>query len=139
ADAIGPLVGIFKIGLAFALALVLALGITISADTLTAVLYLTIFKLPRALLKWVAVLPLLTLPIAWFVFVRLPLPTNLALLVVEGFVVLFEAAFLYWQGRKVLPLWHAFFMSLVVNAASYGLGLVIVSWLQWELYQIRGW
>lgn len=100
-----------------------ALVFTLVIETLAAGVYLLVFRQRRAVLKWVPLASLISLPLVWFFILRSPLPALVSTSVAEGFAVLFEAGFIYALSRKTFSPRHAFSMSLVMNAASFLLPL----------------
>jgi hypothetical protein len=98
----------------------LALVITLAIETVVAGLYLLAFKLPRLVLFWAPPASLLSLPVVWLVFPRLLFPAGLVMCLYELFVVIFEAAFLYFTNRRRgLSPAHATALSLLMNFASF--------------------
>jgi hypothetical protein len=102
-----------------------ALAATIALEVAVAIIYLGAFRLPRAILGWVGLSSILTLPIVQFVFPRLPLPGGWIVGLSEGFAVLFEAGLIYLAARRAMPLKHAAALSLVMNGVSFAVGLLL--------------
>jgi hypothetical protein len=102
--------------------------LTLVLETLVASVYLSVFHLPRVVLGWVPLSSVLTLPVVWFVFPQLAAPAGLVLGLAEGFAVLFEAGLIYLAVRRTVPLKHVAALSLVMNAASFLVGLLL-----WQL------
>jgi hypothetical protein len=107
-----------------------ALFATLLIETFVAGLYLLVFRLRRAVLKSVPFASLITLPLVWFFILRSSLPAVTSTGLAEVSVVLFEAVFLYGLNRNTLPLKHAIAMSLVMNAASFLIPLLLEMWLR---------
>jgi hypothetical protein len=101
------------------------LGATIAIEIVAAIVYLAAFHLPRTALGWVPLSSALTLPVVWFVFPNLGLPALWAIGLAEGFAVLFEAGFIYLALRRTISLKHAAALSLVMNGASFLIGLAL--------------
>jgi hypothetical protein len=102
--------------------------LTIVVEMLFASLYLSAFGLPRLVLGWVPVASLVTLPFIWSVFPLLIVPGIILTVVSEVFAVGVETFFLHRVTSKALSLHHTFWLSLVMNAASFGVGLWIYIW-----------
>ncbi len=99
--------------------------LTLLLETAIAALYLGAFRLPRTLLGWVPLSSLLTLPIVWLAFPLLGLPGRWGTGLAEGFAVTAEAGLLYAAAHGAVPLRHVAALSLVMNAASFSLGLLV--------------
>jgi hypothetical protein len=102
--------------------------LTLVLETLVASVYLSVFHLPRAVLGWVPLSSVLTLPVVWFAFPQLAAPAGWVLALGEAFAVLFEAGLIYLAVRRMVPLKHVAALSLVMNAASFLVGLLL-----WQL------
>ena len=102
-----------------------ALALTLATETAVAFMYRAVFRLPWLLLLWVPLASLLTLPFVWLAFPRLPLPDIWVIALAELFVVVIEACCLYLAPRQRLRLAHAVALSLVMNSASFLLGLLV--------------
>lgn len=102
-----------------------ALGLTLVSETLVAALLFAALQIPRFLLSLVPLGSLLTLPVVWMVFPNLALPAGLSTGLAEGFAALFEAGFLYFASGKTLSIRQVLLISLLMNGASYALGLFI--------------
>ena len=102
-----------------------ALGLTLVSETLVAALLFAALQLPRFFLGLVPMASLITLPVVWMVFPNLPLPGGLSTGLAEGFAALFEAGFLYFASGKTLSVRQVLLISLLMNGASYALGLLI--------------
>lgn len=100
-------------------------GLTLVLETLLASIYLAVFGLPKHLLGWVPIASLVTLPFVWFVFPQLGLSAGLTTGMSESFAVAAETLFLYFTSGRSLPFRHAAALSLIMNAASFGLGWFI--------------
>ena len=98
---------------------------TLVVETLLAVVYLGVFRLPARVLASVVVANIISLSVVWLVFPQLTLPAALITVVSEAFALLFEAGFIYLLNRRRLPLKHAIALSLLMNAASFVIGLLL--------------
>jgi len=98
---------------------------TLALETLVASIYLGLFRLPRAMLGWVPLSSLLSLPVVWFVFPRLAFPAVLIVGLSEVFAVAFEACFIYLVARRTMSFRHVAVLSLVMNAISFSVGLLL--------------
>jgi hypothetical protein len=101
------------------------LGATIAIEVLVAMAYLTVLRLPRTALGWVGLSSVFTLPVVWFVFPNLRLPSGWSTGLAEGFAVLFEAGLIYVATRRTMSLKHAAALSLVMNGVSFLVGLLL--------------
>jgi hypothetical protein len=99
--------------------------VTLVLETLVAVGYLRAYGLPQAALGWVPLASVLTLPVVWFGFPELHLASGWITGLSEGYAVLFETGFLYLATWRSLSLRHAFLLSLIMNAASFLIGLLM--------------
>lgn len=105
----------------------LALLATLVVELLVAVLYLSLLKLPRALLIWVLVANLITLPIVWFLLATVPLPAVLVICGYELFAVVVEVVILYMGGRKWdFALKHALTLGVIMNLLSFLVGFMFL-------------
>ncbi len=98
---------------------------TLVLETLVASAYLSFFRLPRAALGWAPLSSLLSLPVVWLVFPRLPLSAGSIVALSETFAVLFETGLIYLVARRLLPLKHVAALSLLMNGASFLFGLAL--------------
>jgi hypothetical protein len=104
-------------------------ALTLVVETLVAGLCVGAFALPRSLLGVVPVASLFSLPVVWFIFPLLALPWALVVALSEVFAVVFETGFIYAFTRWAMPLRTAAVLSVLVNSASLGVGLVVSLWL----------
>ena len=102
-----------------------ALGATIALELLVATVYVSVFHLPRALLGWVPLGSVLTMPVLWFVFPLLPLSSGWVVGLSETFAVTFEAGLIYLVTRRTTSLRHVAALSLLMNGASFLVGLLL--------------
>ena len=102
-----------------------SMPISLAVELVVAAIYLLIFHLPKRWLGWVLLVNLLTLPLVWFAFPLLGLPALWITILSEAFVFLVEALLLKLFSGGRLSWTHALALSLVMNAASYGVGLFI--------------
>jgi hypothetical protein len=100
--------------------------LTIFAELGVAALYVSLFRLPTTLLRWVPLASLLTLPLVWFVFPRLPAPAGSIIIAAEVCAVGAEAILLYALARRKVPWRHAAALSLAMNAVSFAAGLALL-------------
>jgi hypothetical protein len=102
----------------------IALVSTVLIELVVALVYLLVRKLPLQILLWVLVGNLLSVPVVWFVIPFLGLEPTPTTLLSELFAVVFEALFVYWLSRKRISLGGIAILSLLMNAASYLIGLL---------------
>ena len=100
---------------------------TLVIETLVASAYLSLFRLPRAMLGWVPLSSLLSLPVVWLVFPQLPFSAGLTVALSETFAVLFETGLIYLVARRLLPLKHVAALSLLMNGVSFLFGLALAT------------
>lgn len=98
--------------------------VTLLAELGVAAAYLSFFQLPKALLGWVPIASLVTLPLVWLVFPQLPVPAGYVIAAAEVFAVAAEAGLLYFAARRRVSLRHVAALSLAMNAVSFAVGLV---------------
>jgi hypothetical protein len=113
-----------KRGLGNLLCCVPSWALTLVVETLIAGLYMSAFQLPRALLGVAPLASLFSLPVVWFAFPQLALPWLAVVGLAELFAVVFETGFVYAFTHWTMPLRHAAILSLLMNAASFGLGFL---------------
>jgi hypothetical protein len=101
-----------------------SLALTLIIETLIASLFLGAFHIPRSFLGLIPLASLVTLPAVWFVFPYLPLAPMLNTGLSEIFAVLAETAVIYWGTVKTIPLRQVLLLSFLMNAASFGIGLL---------------
>ncbi|MFN2269411.1 MAG: hypothetical protein ACK2US_01155 [Anaerolineae bacterium] len=101
------------------------LAATIALEIVVAMAYVSIFHLPKAVLGWVPLASVLTLPVVWFVFPQLRLAAGWEVGLSEGFAVLVEAGLVYLATRRRIGLKHAAALSLAMNSFSFLLGLLL--------------
>ena len=101
----------------------IALVSTVFVELVVALIYLLVRKLPLRILLWVLVGNLLSVPVVWFVIPFLGLEPTPTTLLSELFAVVFEALFIYLFSRKRVSLSGIVILSLIMNAASYLIGL----------------
>jgi hypothetical protein len=100
-----------------------ALLITLLVEVVVADAYRVHVPYPRYL-GWVMLASVLTLPVVWWIGLGVrDYVAGLAL--AETFAVVFEAGFIYFVFRKALTFRQSSFLSLIMNAASFLVGLVI--------------
>lgn len=108
----------------------LALPLTLLIELGVAAIYLARAKIARNL-TWVFAANVLSLPVAWFAFPLMTLNPVLIIVLLELSVVLFEALFLYATGRgRGMVIRQAGTLSLLMNTASFALGLLLGTGLQ---------
>ena len=112
---IEPLVGGPFQGYGFLFALI----VTIVIETIVAAVYVLLTRLPRSVLALVPFASIISLPLVWFVFPRLPLSVPLSIILAEVFAILFEAAFIYYPHRQTISFRRMFYLSLLMNAFSF--------------------
>jgi hypothetical protein len=101
-----------------------ALFLTSSIEAIAATIYLRLMKIKLRMLIWVVLANIISLSLIWFILAQI-LETGevVFILIAETFAVVFEAAFLYFFGRKIgVNLGQAIILSLFMNAASFSLG-----------------
>jgi hypothetical protein len=101
-----------------------ALFLTVTIESVTALVYLLLMKMKLRILVWVVLANLISLSVIWLLFAPMIETMELVFIfIVEVFAVVFETAFLYFFGRKLgLSLLQATFLSLFMNAASFTVG-----------------
>jgi len=102
-----------------------ALVFTVVVETLIGAVYLLVFRQRRRVLAWIPVANVISLPLVWFLILRLQWSAGASTAFAEGFAFVFEAGFLYYASRKALPLKHAIFLSLLMNTASFVLPFLL--------------
>lgn len=98
--------------------------LTLVVETLIAGSYLRAFGLSQAVLPWAPVASLLSLPILWFAFPLLGVPSGWIVGLGEAFVLALETTLLYAVSRRVLAFKHVVVLTVLMNAMSFVLGLL---------------
>lgn len=100
---------------------IIALVLTLILEIITALIFVSIAKIPKKVLVSVIIANIISLPIVWFVF---PLIKNipLAILLGEIFAFVFEAYFIYSLNRQIITLKKSFVLSLIMNLVSLLIG-----------------
>lgn len=110
----------------------IALLVTLILELLVALIYVSVKKLPKKILKSVLLVNFITLPIVWFIFPLYEYPM-MAILLAEIFAFIFEGFFLYLLNKKHLSLRKAFVLSILMNLLSLAVGFIpftmLTSWL----------
>ena len=101
------------------------LFLTLLLETLIAGLFTSTLGLSRALVGWVPLASLFTLPAVWFGFPLLPVTPLLSTGLAEGFAVLAEAGLIYLVTQRTVPFRLVLLLSTVMNAVSFIAGWVI--------------
>ncbi len=102
-----------------------ALLLTLVLETMIGGIYFNLFGLPRALLGWVPLVSLVTLPAVWYAFPLLPLPDFWVTGLSEGFAFSAEAGLLFLAFRGGISLKHIISLSLLMNLISFLAGLAL--------------
>jgi hypothetical protein len=102
----------------------LALPITLGVEAAVAAAYRKRAPFPRRYLLWILLASVLTLPVVWWIGLEMS-DFGAGLALAEIFAVVFEAGFIYLVFRKALTFRQSAFLSLIMNAASFLVGLVI--------------
>lgn len=98
---------------------------TLGIETIVAGIFLAAFHLPRTVLGFVPLASLITLPLVWFAFPLLPVASGLVMAAAEITAVLLEAAFIFFAAFRRIPFRLVLLLSLVMNAISFGIGLLL--------------
>lgn len=101
------------------------LFLTLLLETLFAGLFTSTLGLSRALVGWVPLASLFTLPAVWFGFPLLPVAPMVSTGLAEGFAVLAEAGILYLAVQRTVPFRMVLLLSTVMNVVSFIVGWVI--------------
>jgi hypothetical protein len=102
---------------------------TVSIELIVAAIYTKIIKVKKSFLLLVVLANILSLPIVWFIFRPIFSDDIIFWSVAESFVVIFEAAFMFLFGRRYeITLKQVSILSLLMNTASFLMGLIIVYW-----------
>jgi hypothetical protein len=102
-----------------------ALAATIALELLVATIYVNALHLPRTILGWVPLSSILTIPVVCFAFPLLALPSGWVVGLSETFAVVFEAGLIYLATRRTTSLRHVAALSLLMNGASFLIGLLL--------------
>jgi hypothetical protein len=102
-----------------------AMAATIALELLIATIYVNVFHLSRTILSWVPLASALTLPVVWFGFPLLPLSAGWVVGLSETFAVAFEGGLIYLVTRRTTSLRHIAALSLLMNGASFLIGLLL--------------
>jgi len=102
-----------------------ALLLTLVLETLIGGMYFNLFGLPKAMLGWVPLVSLVTLPAVWYVFPLLPLPDFWVTGLSEGFAFSAEAGLLFLAFRGGVSLKHILGLTFLMNLLSFLAGLAL--------------
>jgi hypothetical protein len=111
---------------------VLSLIITLIIELLVSSIYLFASRKPKKILLHVILANLISLPVVWLlVYIKTPaiITVTEKLLFAEILVVIFEALFIHRLNKNSLTLKQAFWLSIVMNLASFFLGQYIIIFL----------
>ncbi len=103
-----------------------ALAVTLIVETITAGLITLTLRPRRYYLFLIPLASIATLPIAWFVFPAIGLYDFLTVILAEVFIVWFEAIALRLALRRRITPELALAYSLVINLASFVVGLFVI-------------
>lgn len=98
---------------------------TLGIETVIASIFLAAFHLPRTVLGLVPLASLITLPLVWFAFPLLPISSGWVIAASEVSAVLLEAALIFFALFRRISFRQLFSLSLVMNAVSFGIGLLL--------------
>ncbi len=110
-------------GIYFLLSLLLTVVVELLVVLFAATYILKLNIAIKEVVYWTVFVNLFSLPYLWFVF-PLFFPVHNYIYLAEGLIVIIEM-FLYMKILK-LPIKNAFVLSLVANAVSYSMGLVVL-------------
>ena len=99
---------------------------TLVLETLVASIFLGAFQLPKAILGFVPIASLLTLPLVWFAFPLLPISSGVIIALAEITAVLIEAVFIYVAGFRRIGFKFILGLSVIMNVISFGVGLLTI-------------
>jgi hypothetical protein len=102
-----------------------ALLLTLVLETLVGGIYFNLFGLPKAMLGWVPLVSLVTLPAVWYVFPLLPLPDFWVTSISEGFAFSAEAGLLFLAFRGGVSVKHILGLTFLMNLFSFLAGLAL--------------
>lgn len=102
-----------------------ALLLTLVLETLVGGIYFNLFGLPKAMLGWVPLVSLVTLPVVWYAFPLLPLRDVWVTGLSEGFAFSAEAGLLLLAFRGGVSLKHILALSFLMNLLSFTAGLAL--------------
>jgi len=102
------------------------LFLTLLLETMIAGLFTATLGLTSALVGWVPIASLLTLPAVWYGFPLLPVSPLVSTGLAEGFAVLAEAGLIYFASQRVVSFRSVLLLSAVMNAFSFLAGLVML-------------
>ncbi len=93
---------------------------TMVIETLLAMFYLGAFGLPKAVLGWIPLASLITLPAVWWLFPLLPVSSTWVTALSEAFAFGVEAVFLGLVAGRTIGWRHAFVLAFLMNVVSFG-------------------
>lgn len=101
-----------------------AIMLTLIIEMPLAVGYLWISGRSRTVTYWIGAGSFISLPILWYGLTRYSFADDPLIIWGELFVVVFETGFIYLVSKRLVPLKHALLLSLVMNIASFGAGIL---------------
>jgi hypothetical protein len=102
-----------------------ALLLTLVLETLVGGIYFNLFGLPKAMLGWIPLVSLATLPVVWYAFPLLHLPDLWVTGLSEGFAFSAEAGLLFLAFRGGVPGKHIIGLAFMMNLVSFTAGLAL--------------
>lgn len=115
-----------------------ALALTIVIELAVLILFLRRWKVK----KWkkpvlsLVLANIVSVPLVWAICIGIAavlitifqlLSIVIAVIIAEAFAVVFEAYFIHWLNKKIIPLKKSFILSLVMNFVSFAIGGIILA------------
>lgn len=99
-----------------------AFSITIILELLVSLIFLSVRKLPKKILIYVLLANIISLPVVWFLFPLMRLPSLVVIVISEIFAVLFETYFIYLLNKQIISLKQSFTLNILNNLVSLFVG-----------------
>jgi hypothetical protein len=100
--------------------------ITLLLELLVSLIYLSVKKITKRVLVSVAISNLISLPLVWFLFPLIQLPSLMVMATSELFAILFEAYFIYLLNKQIITFKQSMVLSVLNNLVSLFIGSFIL-------------
>jgi hypothetical protein len=115
--------------LAIILYVFIALIATVASELLIAFAYIKLMKKPWWILLAVIAANIISLPLVWVVSLVLSDQWPAVIVAMELAAIAFEAYFIHWMNRKIVPLKDALILSAAMNIGSLIVGWIVLALL----------
>lgn len=96
--------------------------VTIILELLVSLIYISMCKLPKKILAYILLANIISLPIVWFIFPLVRLPSLAIIVMSEVFAILFETYFVYFLNKQVISFKQSLTLNILTNFVSLIIG-----------------